>query len=69
MDKGFTVRHAMAHYNFHNKMIFLMFCFVLFIYFFLIFFCWEGCSGEGQIVRGREISGIAVHDAKLTKNQ
>jgi hypothetical protein len=33
------------------------------------FFWWGGCKSGGQIQRDGEMSGIGVHNVKLTKNQ
>lgn len=52
---------TLAHYSFHNKMVWNFSCFVLFVL--ILSFGWE----VARIQRHREMSGIGVHYMKFTK--
>lgn len=54
---------TLAHYSFHNKMVWNFSCFVLFVL--ILSFGWE----VARIQRHREMSGIGVHYMKFTKKK
>jgi hypothetical protein len=67
------VEHTVTHYSFHDKKLsvfFVLFCFVLFFFCLCFLFSFErgGCKGRGWIQWDWEMSGVGVHDVKLTKN-
>ena len=59
--KEYTLGHAVTHDSFHSKMWFYLFA--------CLFMEGGGFKGGEQIWRGREMSGVEVHEMKFTKNQ